>query len=152
MLAAFFVAATMASIGLPGFANFWGELTIFVSLSALEPFWPIAFVVVSIIISAIYGLRAVAKIFFGARNPNGVPAEEFEKIKDISGTERVPAILLFAALLVVGFVPSILTKNLNQALAETFPSSCEISLEGEELDDPAGENPCCEESAGTAAE
>jgi NADH-quinone oxidoreductase subunit M len=31
VLAAFFVAATMASIGLPGFANFWGELTVFVA-------------------------------------------------------------------------------------------------------------------------
>jgi NADH-quinone oxidoreductase subunit M len=32
VLAAFFVAATFASIGLPGFANFWGELAIFVAL------------------------------------------------------------------------------------------------------------------------
>ena len=32
VLAAFFVAATLASIGLPGFANFWGEFTIFVAL------------------------------------------------------------------------------------------------------------------------
>jgi NADH-quinone oxidoreductase subunit M len=33
VLAAFFVAATMASIGLPGFGNFWGEFTIFAALA-----------------------------------------------------------------------------------------------------------------------
>jgi len=37
VLAACFVAGTMASIGLPAFANFWGELTIFVALWKFSP-------------------------------------------------------------------------------------------------------------------
>ena len=37
VLAALFTAATLASIGLPGFANFWGELTIFVALWQFSP-------------------------------------------------------------------------------------------------------------------
>jgi small GTP-binding protein len=37
VLAALFVAATFAGIGLPGFANFWGELTIFVALWKFSP-------------------------------------------------------------------------------------------------------------------
>ena len=35
VLAAFFTAATFASIGLPGFANFWGEIGIFTALVGL---------------------------------------------------------------------------------------------------------------------
>ena len=64
MLAAFFVAATFASIGLPGFANFWGELPIFVALWNFSP-WMTAVAVAGTVISAVYGLRAVARVFFG---------------------------------------------------------------------------------------
>src|SRR6185503_17089401 len=64
VLAAFFVAATFASIGLPGFANFWGEFTIFVALWNFSPLIT-ALAVTGIIISAVYGLRAAAYVFFG---------------------------------------------------------------------------------------
>ncbi len=125
VLAGFFVAATLASLGLPGFANFWGELSVFVSLASLKPFWLIGLAVVSIIISAIYGLRAVAKVFYGKPNPEGLPSAEFEKISDITPSERIPAIILLVALFVVGFIPSLVTNNINYALAETFPASVE---------------------------
>jgi NADH-quinone oxidoreductase subunit M len=68
VLAAFFVAATFASIGLPGFANFWGELAIFVSLWKLSP-WVTAGAVAGVIISAIYGLRAAANVILRLRVP-----------------------------------------------------------------------------------
>lgn len=123
VLAGFFVAATLASLGLPGFANFWGELSIFVSLASLKPFGLIALAVVAIVISAIYGLRAVAKVFFGKPNKEGLPEAEFEKIGDITLRERIPAIILLVALFAVGFIPSLVTRNLNFALAETFPAS-----------------------------
>ncbi len=116
VLAAFFVAAAMASVGLPGFANFWGELSIFISLAALKPFWLIALVVATIIISAIYMLRAVAKVFYGPAVEGGVPANVRAQIKDITLRERVPAFILFAALIAVGFVPSLITEPINDAL------------------------------------
>ena len=65
VLAAFFVAATLASIGLPGFANFWGELTIFVALWKFSPLIT-ALAVAGVVISAVYGLRSAAKVFFGS--------------------------------------------------------------------------------------
>lgn len=120
VLGAFFVAATMASIGLPGFANFWGELTIFTSLANIQPTWLLGAIVLSIVISAIYGLRAVAKIFYGKNTGRALTDEQFEKVRDISLAERVPAILLFAALVVVGFVPSIITKNIDATLRSDF--------------------------------
>lgn len=129
VLAAFFVAAMMASIGLPGFANFWGELSIFVSLASLKPFWLIAFVIISIVISAIYGLRAVARVFYGQPNPENLPEEKFGAIKDITPAERVPALLLFAALVAVGFIPSLVTDELNPALEQSFAKAAPAEVE-----------------------
>ncbi len=123
VLAAFFVAATMASIGLPGFANFWGELTIFTSLAAIQPTWLLGAIVLSIVISAIYGLRAVAKIFYGRNTGAALSDEAFEKVRDITLVERVPAIVLFFALTAVGFVPSLITKNIDSTLKTDFSSA-----------------------------
>ena len=65
VLCAFFVAATMASIGLPGFGNFVGEFTIFAALGESDATrWVLLPAAVGIILSAIYGLRAVANIFY----------------------------------------------------------------------------------------
>lgn len=135
VLAAFFVAATMASIGLPGFANFWGELTIFTSLAQIQPAWLLGAIVLSIVISAIYGLRAVAKIFYGKNTGAALSDEAFENVRDISVSERVPAIVLFAALVAVGFVPSLITKNIDATLKSDFaPAAKELCA-----DDPAAD-------------
>lgn len=115
VLAAFFVAATMASIGLPGFANFWGELTVFVAL------WNFshgitAVAVAGVVISAIYGLRAVARIFYGP------PTEAMQRVlkehppADLGWMERLPALILLAALLFFGFYPQALARPVNAAL------------------------------------
>ena len=115
VLAALFVAATMASLGLPGFANFWGELTVFASLSYKFASCPwIVFAAISgVVISAIYGLRAAAAIFYGPQGDNVASRE----IADIRPAERTVAVLLLAALLVTGFVPALVTKPVNAALA-----------------------------------
>jgi NADH-quinone oxidoreductase subunit M len=121
VLAAFFVAATLASIGLPGFGNFWGELTIFVAA------WPFskaltALAVTGVVISAIYGLRAAARVFFGA------PTAQFAKVaaerppQDLRWCEKLPALILLAALLVLGFWPKSLTTPLNATLTALAPT------------------------------
>lgn len=137
VLAAFFVAATMASVGLPGFANFWGELTIFTSLAQIQPAWLLGAIVLSIVISAIYGLRAVAKVFYGKNSGGALTDVQFEKVRDITPAERVPALILFAALVAVGFVPSLITKNLDASLSQTFEPAARV-LSGEKCAaDPA---------------
>ena len=120
------VAAMMASIGLPGFANFWGELSIFVSLASLKPFWLISLVIISIVISAIYGLRAVARVFYGAE---ALPEAQAVVVKDITPAERIPALLLFAALVAVGFVPSLVTDELNPALTQSFTQTAPAAVD-----------------------
>lgn len=134
VLAAFFVAATMASIGLPGFANFWGELTIFASLAQIQPSWLLGAIVLSIVISAIYGLRAVAKIFYGKNSGFALTEEQFEKVRDITPAERVPALILFAALVAVGFVPSLITKNIDETLKRDFAPAASV-LRGDAVAD-----------------
>lgn len=117
VLCGFFVAAVFASIGLPGFANFWAEIAIFLSLWEYAP-WMLYPAVAGVVISAIYGLRAVANVFFGA--PSMQFKERFERgsIQDISIKEKIPVIILLIALLIVGFWPKTITQPLNQTLLE----------------------------------
>ena len=116
VLAALFVAGSMASIGLPGFANFWGELTVFVALWKFSP-WITAVAVAGVVISAVYGLRAVARVFFGQ------PTEPLQRVMaqhppvDIGWLERLPALILLAALLFFGFYPRALSQPVDQALS-----------------------------------
>jgi NADH-quinone oxidoreductase subunit M len=116
VLAAFFVAATMASIGLPGFANFWGELTVFVALWKLSP-GITAVAVAGVVISAIYGLRAAARVFFGAPTPALQRVTAAHPPADLGWVERLPALILLAALLFFGFYPKALSRPVDQALA-----------------------------------
>jgi NADH-quinone oxidoreductase subunit M len=115
VLAGLFVAATFASIGLPGFANFWGELPIFVSLWGYSH----ALTVVALtgtVVSAVYGLRAAARVFFGP------PSEAFAQVAaahppaDLSWGEKLPALVLAAALLFIGLWPRSFSAGIDQAL------------------------------------
>jgi NADH-quinone oxidoreductase subunit M len=121
VLAAFFAAGTLASVGLPGFANFWGELAIFVALWQFSP-WMTAAAAMGIVITAIYGLRAVARVCFGP------PTAEFARVAarqapaDLRWNERLPALILLAALFFVGFWPRSLAGPLNQALQNPPPA------------------------------
>jgi NADH-quinone oxidoreductase subunit M len=116
LLAWLFVAATFASIGLPGFANFWGELTIFVALWKFSH-WATLVALSGTVISAVYGLRAASRIFFGP------PSEAFAGVAashpptDLTWGERIPAFILVAALLFVGVWPRCFSTAIDRALA-----------------------------------
>ncbi len=110
ILAALFLAASMASLGLPGFPNFWGELCILTSLWNFSPI-VCALATTGIIISAIYMLRAFARVFMGE------PSESLpENISDVSAFERVPAIILLAVLLFVGVYPRAISDGADTTL------------------------------------
>ena len=119
VLAGFFVAAMLAGAGLPGFANFWGELGVFVALGSL-PVWKLALAVCGIVISAIYSLRAVAWVCLG-REPVAL-AERFAGggaalSRDMVLGERLVVGLLLGVSLLVGFCPWLLGDVINGALA-----------------------------------
>jgi len=95
-----FALATMASAGVPGFANFASELM--VMLGAWEAGYKVQAVIAifGVVITAVYLLRALADVFFRARK------ERWDKVKDARGLfQRSPFILLIVVLLVFGMYP-----------------------------------------------
>ena len=113
VLAACFVAATMAAIGLPGFGNFLGEFSIFNALWDHSG-WIVAIAATGILISAIYGLRAVSRIFFGEASNRLQEHWEQEPPKDLSARERVPVFLLLGFMLLIGMKPLLITDGINE--------------------------------------
>lgn len=118
-LAFLFGLAGMASIGLPGLANFAGEAAVFLSgfknWTAGEPLGVVQIATIiaifGVVLSAIYMLRAIRNIFHGA------PVKSTESAPDLDTDEKVPAIILAIALLVVGLYPNILFNLFNEPSA-----------------------------------
>lgn len=122
VLAAFFATAILASIGLPGpgLANFWGELTVFMALYEAQE-WMVIPAVFGVVISAVYGLRALAKIFYGQ------PSEAFQRslqarsLEDMTWSERLPAGLLVLVLVLAGIWPRWISEPANAAILKLYP-------------------------------
>ncbi len=111
--------ATMAAIGLPGFANFAGELMIFFgAFSAGDPIrncfnnFQIATVIAvwGVVISAVYMLRAYRRIFMGPI------ADKWKALPDIAPLPRLCITGLLVLLLVAGFFPQLLVSYIVPAL------------------------------------
>ncbi|MCH2073858.1 MAG: NADH-quinone oxidoreductase subunit M [Puniceicoccaceae bacterium] len=121
VLAGFFVAAMMASIGLPGFGNFWGEFTIFVALAETGMTkWIVVPAAIGIVISAIYGLRAVSNIFFGQAKESFRVRLESGEITDLQSFEKLPACILIGGLLLTGIFPRIVSDDANRELTVLY--------------------------------
>jgi NADH-quinone oxidoreductase subunit M len=119
VLSAFFVCAMMASIALPGpgLANFWAELSIFIAIYQFKS-WLIYAAVAGIVISAIYGLRAIANVFFGEESEEFVESQKEFAVSDMTWAERVPALILIIVMFFIGFFPKTVTESLNDSLAK----------------------------------
>jgi NADH-quinone oxidoreductase subunit M len=128
VLAAFFLTATLASIGLPGpgLLNFWGELTIFMAVYAHAE-WMVVPAVLGVVISAIYGLRSVARVFYGPPSEAFARYQEGRQIGDLRWSERVPALVLLIALVALGVWPRAITVPLNSTLEAIYPAVQAVS-------------------------
>ena len=129
-LSVFYVLAIMASIGLPGFANFLGEFVIFAAIAEYESLrWVLFASVLGIVISAIYGLRSVGSIVFGTPSNNQLQANNGG---DMRLFEKLPALLLLGSLFIFGVFPKLLSEKANPDLIDLYGSTEEkISLEVE---------------------
>lgn len=113
-LAFLFGLAAMASIGLPGFANFPGEFLVFFSgfqgwfagTGGNPSFGPLQIATVcclwGLVISAIYMLRAFKNIFQGESN------RLTESPIPMSSPERLAAAVLSLALVIIGLFPNVI--------------------------------------------
>jgi len=99
--------AAMAGCGLPGFANFVGEVTVFFGAWKVFPLVTGLALWGALIIGAIYMTRAVRNILHGP-----VP-EKFSNLADASNVWRkLPYALLLASLFVFGCFPKLLTNQI----------------------------------------
>ena len=97
----YLVIAAMASIGLPGLANFAGEIMIFFGSWTAHPLL-VGVAAWGVVLSAVAMLRAVRAMAFGPMSP----AVEAEGVTDLHGLrETWPFALLTLALLLVGVIP-----------------------------------------------
>jgi NADH-quinone oxidoreductase subunit M len=102
-LAVCFVIGSMASIGLPGLANFSGEILIFFGAWQGLPGWVTVGALWGVVLSSVYQLRAVRRTLFGER-----PAK-WDGFTDLQGfLQQAPYVLLVAATLLIGFWPRLL--------------------------------------------
>ena len=99
-----FVMTAMASLGLPGFANFASEMMVIVGSWERYPIATIL-ALFGLVIGATYLLRTVRAAFLGPRNPR------WNNLKDAkTWMERAPFVLLLGVLLAFGCYPAPLVK------------------------------------------
>jgi NADH-quinone oxidoreductase subunit M len=112
-----FGLGAFAAIGLPGFANFAGEIMIF--FGAFKTGWEMErfhlFQIATVlglwgvVISTVYMLRAYRKAFMGTL------AERWKDLVDLRPILRVPVALLVGALLCYGFFPQSFVRIITPA-------------------------------------
>ncbi len=99
-VASIFVLGGLATLGLPGMSGFVAELLVFMSLFiANMPVFGIL-AIGALVLTALYILRAVQRIFFGE------PADR--PVHDGQGLELAPLILMLLVIIVLGVYPKLL--------------------------------------------
>jgi NADH-quinone oxidoreductase subunit M len=97
----YFILAALASMGVPGLANFWGELMVFIAAFKVYPVRGVA-AVLALVISALFMLRVVQHTCYGPRN------KRYTHLDDVSLFLGVPRMILAAVLVFFGLFPSFL--------------------------------------------
>jgi NADH-quinone oxidoreductase subunit M len=109
------VMAMLAGCGLPGFANFVGEVMVFFGMwkSGLDTAQRLVGAAAwgGLVIGAVYMLRAVRNLL------HGPVAETCESVTDANAWRQLPFALLLGVLLVFGFFPKLLTNKIKPSAA-----------------------------------
>jgi NADH-quinone oxidoreductase subunit M len=118
-----FVIAGVASMGMPGFSGFVAELQVLIGAWHAFPTITV-FAGMGIVVGVAYTLRVLQKAFFGEINKGAADSstEPQSAFQPISVPERIGAIMLVAATLVIGLYPRLLldviAPSLNSPLFE----------------------------------
>ena len=109
-----YVIAGLANLGLPGLSGFVAEMTIFVgSFEHTDTFHRVFTIVActSIVITAVYILRVVGKLLFGA-----VQNEHHRELTDAEWWERLSAITLIVCVAAIGCFPNWISDLIRQGV------------------------------------
>ena len=107
--------AGLASLGLPGLSGFVAEMTVFVgSFEHTDTFHRVFTIIAcsSIVITAVYILRMVGKVFYGA-----VQNKDHLALTDAVWFERLSVIVLIVAIAGLGMAPQWVSDMIHESLA-----------------------------------
>src|SRR6478735_634505 len=122
-----FVIAGLCSLGLPGLSGFVAEMTVFMgSWQNPDKWYRLATILAcaSIVVTAVYILRAVGKTVMGP-----VEDEHYHALNDASWNEKLACIILLAGIIAIGTMPfwlhnlvtpgaELIMKNINAITAQ----------------------------------
>ena len=114
-----YVIAGLASLGLPGLSGFVAEMTIFVgSFQNTDTFHRVMTIIActSIVITAVYILRVVGKLLYGA-----VVNEHHKELTDAVWYERFAVIVLIIAIAGIGLAPLWVSDMIHFSVASLWP-------------------------------
>jgi NADH-quinone oxidoreductase subunit M len=103
------LAGGLASLGLPGMSGFISEFMSFLGLFEVMPVTA-AVGTLGLVLTAVYVLRAVLGVTFGVKREGTVYGA------DMTAAERFPAIMLLAAIIIIGCYPALLSGLLGATL------------------------------------
>jgi NADH-quinone oxidoreductase subunit M len=104
------IMAMFAGCGLPGFANFPGELLVLFGSWKTLPWFVVAAAWGALLIGAIYMLRAVRDVW------HGEPRAQWPVAFDSGAWRKVPFVLLLTALIIIGVWPRSLTDKIEPSI------------------------------------
>jgi NADH-quinone oxidoreductase subunit M len=109
-LGAALIMAMFAGCGLPGFANFAGEVTVF--FGAWKPFPLVTGIAVwsALVIGAVYMMRAIRDMLHGP-----LPEKWVAVAESTWPLRKLPYLVLLTALLVFGFFPRLLADKISSS-------------------------------------
>ena len=103
--------AIFASLGLPGLNGFPGEFLIFKGSFPLSS-WATSISVLGLLMTAIFLLTVIQKVFTGPVNPR------WESMPDLTVTERVAVLPAIAFMFVLGLFPQLITGMVHSAITQ----------------------------------
>jgi NADH-quinone oxidoreductase subunit M len=121
------VMAALAGCGLPGFANFIGEVTVFFGAWKVFPVVTALAVWGGLVIGAIYMMRMVRNVMHGP-----VP-EKFSSLTDAGLWRKLPYALLLAALFLFGCFPKLLTDQIKPDAGRVISSYQSLNVTRSEV-------------------
>lgn len=104
----YFILGALAGMGVPGLANFWAEIIVFISTFKVYPIRG-ALAIFALVVSALFMLRVVQKTFYGKMN------ERLAHLPDIPFGLGLPRMILAAVIVLFGLFPWLMTDVIQTA-------------------------------------